>query len=162
MIRKTLIASTLVLCGTLGFTSAVKAQTTEDVLFDGTIANSCTFENKVDGTLIQAVGTNTLTSTGATAGSVDITCQGAADLTMSAPVMISAPAEYDDATTTKTATATGTTALGANINLNDTDVAAVGLTLGTNSLTVNMDAAHQSTLPAGTYQFGVTLTATPL
>lgn len=159
MIRQTLIASAVVLSSTLAFVSTAQANPVE-VLFGGTVTNSCTFSNKIDGTLTTS-GNNTLTSIGATAGTVRVTCSGPATLNVNAPENKSAPAEYDDATTVKTGTVVGTGAAALNITLVDgVPVTTGALLLGDTDLTVDMTAAHATVLPAGEYQFGVTMTAT--
>lgn len=161
MIRQTLIASAVVLSSTLAFVSTAQANPVE-VLFGGTVTNSCTFSDKVDGTLT-TVGNNTLTSIGASAGTVRVTCSGAATLSVNAPANNSAPAEYNDATTVKTGTVVGTGAAALNITLVDgVPVTTGALLLGDTDLTVDMTAAHGTVLPAGDYQFGVTMTAAGL
>ncbi|MEQ8995452.1 MAG: hypothetical protein RID53_02975 [Coleofasciculus sp. B1-GNL1-01] len=161
MIRQTLIASAVVLSSTLAFVSTAQANPVE-VLFGGTVTNSCTFSNKVDGTLT-APTNSTLTSTGATPGTVTVTCSGPATLNVNAPAIKTAPVDYNDATTVKSATVAGTGAASLNITVDDTlGVATGALVLGDTNLTVDMSADHGTVLPAGDYQFGVTMTATAL
>lgn len=159
MIARSLLLSVIVLGSTLACTTSAKAGSV-DVLFNGVVQQACTFSNKVDGQLaLDATGT-TLSSlaAGGTAGTVTVTCNAPATLlTINAPVSRTAPAGYTDASATKTVLVTG--GVGLNVTLPGGVGVGTGLLLlGINNLSVNMTAGLTTPLPAGDYQYAVTLT----
>ncbi|MBE9126962.1 MULTISPECIES: hypothetical protein [unclassified Coleofasciculus] len=160
MIRKSLIASTLVLCGTVAFTSAAKAETA-DVHFTAQVPSSCTFSNVVNGTLGLNLAGTTLDSTlSGTAGTAQLTCNNIlATLTADAPAVATAADGYDHSTAVTTVGVTGT---GANV----VAIAAPGVPTpipltGTTDLTVNMSTTTLTPIPSGDYDFFVRLTVAP-
>ncbi len=161
MIHKSLLASAVILCSTVAFTSAAKADTT-DVHFTGSVPASCTFSNVTNGTLgLTAAGTTLSSLTGGTAGTARLTCNNiVSTLTADAPAKTSAPTGYDNSTATKTVSVTGS---GANtIAINAAGVSVPMLVLGTTNLAVNMSTTTTSVLPSGNYDFYVRLTAAGL
>lgn len=163
MIRKTLIASTLVLCGTVGFTSSVKAEETTDVHFTANVPASCTFSEVNDGTLGLLAGT-TLTSAvadGGTAGTAKLTCNNVlATLTADAPAQQGTVDGYDHSTAVTTVAVTGTGANAVAIVAPATP-APVPLP-GETNLTVDMTTTPTTGfIPSGNYDFFVRLTVAP-
>ncbi|MFP4099931.1 hypothetical protein [Coleofasciculus sp.] len=163
MIRKTLIASTLVLCGTVGFTSAAQAQESTDVNFTANVPESCTFSDVVDGTLGLLAGT-TLSSAvadGGTAGTAKLTCNNVlATLTADAPAQNGTVDGYEHDTALTTVGVTGT---GANVVaiVAPATPAAVPLP-GETELTVDMTTTPTTGfIPSGDYNFYVRLTVAP-
>jgi hypothetical protein len=159
MIRKTLIASTLVLCGTVGFTSAVKADdTTVDMI--GDVAESCTFGTPVPGTLTLNGDGNALETTDT--GSVPVTCNTTtAILTVNGVTDTNGFDGYDsnNVNVTFSVAGGGTPLTEGNIGSGDTT-----LPQGETTLTIDLTATENTggILPAGTgYTYGVQLTAAP-
>jgi len=163
MIRKTLIASTLVLCGTVGFTSAAQAEESTDVNFTANVPESCTFSDVVDGTLGLLAGT-TLSSAitdGGTAGAAKLTCNNVlATLTADAPAQQGTVDGYDHSTAVTTV---GVIGIGANA----VAIAAPGIATpvplpGETDLTVDMTTTPTTGfIPSGDYDFYVRLTVAP-
>ncbi|MEQ8539826.1 MAG: hypothetical protein RIB93_20545 [Coleofasciculus sp. D1-CHI-01] len=163
MIRKTLIASTLVLCGTVGFTSSAQAQESTDVNFTANVPASCTFSDVVDGTLGLLAGT-TLTSAvadGGTAGTAKLTCNNVlATLEADAPAQQGTVDGYDHSTALTTVAVTGTGANAVVIGTPDTPTA-VPLP-GETDLIVDMTTTPATGfIPSGDYDFYVRLTVAP-
>lgn len=160
MIRKTLIASAVILCGTVGFSAAAKAQTaTTTVDMSGNVAESCTFGTVAPGTLTLN-GDGTALETTDT-GSVPVTCNTTtATLTVNGVTDTNAFDGYDsnNVNVTFSVTGGGTNLTQDNIGSGDTT-----LPQGETTLTIDLIAtAATGVLPAGTgYTYGVQLTATP-
>ena len=156
MIRKTLIASAVILCGTVGFSAAAKADSTT-VNMTGDVAGSCTFGTVTAGTLtLNATGTALETSA---SGSVPVTCNTAGTLTVDGFTDANTFTGYDPANVNVTFSVTDGTA-----TLTETDIAGAGTSLNQGETTLTIDltaAAATGVLPAGTgYTYGVQLTAT--
>jgi len=157
MIRKTLIASAVILCGTVGFTSAAKADSTT-VDMTGDVAGSCTFGTVTPGILeINGDGTALVTTT---TGSVPVTCNTTGTLTLDGVTDTNAFTGYDSNNVDVTLSVTGGTAV-----LTEADIAGAGTGLDqtTTTLTIDLTATENAggVLPAGTgYTYGVQLTAT--
>jgi len=163
MIRKTLIASTLVLCGTVGFTSSAQAEETTDVHFTANVPASCTFSDVADGTLGLVAGTalSSAIADGGTAGTAKLICNNVlATLTADAPAQNGTVDGYDHSTAVTTV---GVTGIGANA----VAIAAPGIATpvplpGETDLTVNMSTTPLTGfIPSGDYDFYVRLTVAP-
>ncbi|RCJ38386.1 hypothetical protein A6770_13655 [Nostoc minutum NIES-26] len=73
MIRKSLIASAVILCGTVAFSCVAKAGSA-DVHFTANVPSSCTFSNVTNGTLgLNVAGTTLSSIASGTAGSATLT-----------------------------------------------------------------------------------------
>jgi len=163
MIRKTLIASAVILCGTVGFSSSAQAQESTDVNFTANVPASCTFSEVNDGTLGLVAGT-TLSSAVAdsgTAGTAKLTCNNVlATLTADAPAQNGEVDGYDHSTAVTTVGVTGTGANAVVIATPDTPTA-VPLP-GETDLTVDMTTTPATGfIPSGDYEFFVRLTVAP-
>ncbi|NEP18405.1 MAG: hypothetical protein F6J97_16130 [Leptolyngbya sp. SIO4C1] len=165
MARHSLLISAIALGSVLTFPMIAKAENPADVFFNGTITQSCEFENVVDGTL-GLVTSDTLSSVAVgTPGSADLACNTLlASVTMDAPVVETAPNDYDDTAAVKTATLVGGS-INLTLNAGETQVSvpSAAVTLAPLPLVVNMTATTPGeALPAGDYTYYVRLSATPL
>lgn len=142
------------------------AAQTADVPFSGTVAESCTFSNIVAGTLgLSGDGTDLGTAeTGGVQGTVDLSCNGDATISVAAPTFTSSASGGNDITTFTAYAATSTVTEGANT----ADSAGATFVFGAaNTITaattfnVAMAATTDDVLPTDTYNFTVTVTATP-
>ena len=156
----------LALGSILAFPTIAKADNPGDVFFNGTIAQACDFTEIEDGTLGLA-DSSTLSSlaTGGAAGSAELVCNTLlATVSVDAPAVDSAPADYVDANAVKTATVVGGT-INLALNAGDTQVSvpSAAVTLAPLPLVVNMTATTPGeALPAGDYVYFVRLSATAL
>jgi len=158
MMRRFLLTSALILVASAAVSESAFAQTV-DIPFTGNVPGSCSFGTATGGTL----GVNTTSSPtalgggypGGVFGKVSVTCSQASKLTVSAPVKNSGPdftpstiTGYVNASSSSTSSASGSTPL--------------ALTSGTAiPLSVDMMVSNGSTpLPAGIYNYKVTLTVT--
>jgi hypothetical protein len=158
------LISSLAVLGAVTFAPKASAQT--NFPFEGDVTETCAFDAApTQGVLVQATTTinnDTLTSTGGTASTADLTCNTtASNLTIAVPVANGAPA------TTLTLTASSATADGqdfngaaVNLDTDGTTTAVVGI-VNSVEFTVNMTFQADATIPAGTYNFNVPLTAAP-
>lgn len=157
MIRKTLIASALVLCGTLGFTSAAKA---EDFQMSGTVDGSCVFTATANGTLAPSGSPVTVLDSAATGGSAataTVNCNKAGTLTIAAPTFVGTDATgFVDTNATTTFSVEGT---GAS-TISESAAGTPALNYGDTNLQINMAVDNGGVaIPAGTYTYSITLTA---
>lgn len=159
MLRRSLFVSALMLAGVVSFASSAKAVdypgTTE---FSGTVPGSCSLNNPVKGTLgYTAASDTTLDSTDTTGGGVaakiNLSCTGGT-------LKIDIPQRVGTSPTANfTLTSTMTTAGGKTVTGGGTSSSA--LVAGDNGIaTVDMKAVNNTTLPQGTYNFTVLVTAT--
>lgn len=129
---------------------------TKDVEFSVTVTPACTFTNASNGEL-QLPNNNLSLLQTKTDAQVDLQCNSAANLKLDPPANISGPASLNTATLTAAASFGGTT-------LNSTGSAArvFGSHGGIGRANISMQVNNNSApIPPGTYQFKVTLTATP-
>jgi hypothetical protein len=158
LIRASVIASVLTAAGIIANTTNAFAAD-QVVNFQGNVPATCTFSNVVNGTLgIAAPDQLSEAGAGGAAGSVDLTCNSNAQVSVSLPVDNgSSPAITPTFAYAGAATSAGTAT-------NDT---------GAGSVPVNVTGPIQETLsvgmyvvnggvpiPAGTYNYNVTVTAT--
>ncbi|NHC35924.1 hypothetical protein [Scytonema millei] len=156
------------------------APTTQDIPFNGTVAGSCVFSGTVGGTLgqvmpkygwVEASGGIPGMAANLPAGQTMINCNSPAQLSTSVPVAVSVPASFNpqklqslvyDGINYTTAYSGGSTFDSGAWNKPTTPIAIpmgvdvplqVGMVAGTRSFT--------SDVPSGTYEYTVTLTATP-
>ena len=180
MIRRLALVSGLAVLSAVAFASQAGAQPVQqDVDFNGNITATCTFTNTQNGTLAATAANNpwleassgtTIGSTG-TGGETTVNCTSGGALSVAAPVKITGPAAfvdtikqavvYDPIPGTFTSAggpfdsggwAKSTTALPIPANANR--VFKVGMITGVNT-------PGTGAVPSGTYQYRVTLTATP-
>ncbi len=175
--RLALVSGLAALSAVAGSPKAQAIPVTQDVLFNGTFPSVCTFTGTTDGNLLQTAATNewieasngTTIGTVGIAGTTTLNCSAGGQLTVAAPVAVTIPSgftptvlqsvvynqnnnEITSAGPAFNATWTQpTTAL--NIPINTDQTLQVGMIAGTN--------ANVNGVPNGTYQYRVTLTATP-
>jgi hypothetical protein len=169
MIRRLVLASTLMIAGSISFASSAFAQlspTTASIPYEGTVDGACTFSNIIPGLLKlntggTGLGTNGNYYPGGTAGSFDIDCTTAATLSIADPVQVSGPV-----TTTNGAEMNGTTlanqawspsAGGATVSVPN------GFSAQNGGIWVNIDVADPNgkKLLGGVYKYNTVVTATP-
>ena len=154
-----LLLSGMLALGSTTLASQAMAQTTADVDFNGVVQGACTFGAVSNGVINANGAGDRLVTT--TPGRVSITC------TQAAQVALSAPAQQSGPTLSPVAGGGAVTSLarstsGANAGATGTDSASMSLpAVGTDQLDVSMAFQNSTALPAGTYSFRVTLTATP-
>ncbi len=167
MLRRSLFACALMLASVVGFASNGKAVAapvpdTETVTMTGSVDNSCTVDNPVNGTLTPNTAKDILDSATGTAGKVDITCTGAASLEITSVTQTTGTTNTDEV-----ATLTTTKGL-AMFNSADTTknkkITLDGSGLAKETATVDLIASNPAAgtaLTAGTYTYNVLVTATP-
>jgi hypothetical protein len=175
--RRIALVSGLAVLSAVAFAPKAGAvPTNQDVNFDATITGVCTFTGTTPGTLVQDSPINswleasngTLIGTIGTTGETTVKCTSGGQLSVAAPVKVSAPPSftssvnhavvYDSTAGAYTSAGTAlnpgwvksTTAL--TIPLNTDRILKVGMLTGENL---------QNGLPSGYYNYTVTLTATP-
>ncbi|WP_072622395.1 hypothetical protein [Spirulina major] len=159
--RRFALVASLAVLGAVTFAPKASAVTV-DVIFQGTIAPTCNFGTP---TLPAA---NVLTATGDTfnttaPGTVDLTCNSAAStLAIAAPVAANAAATALGAATASSSQVTGTNVNSGTAITNAAGAVAIGQVITNETLSVEMTWQDDVAIPAGTYQFSVTLTAVAL
>lgn len=169
-----LTLSGLVIVGACLCMPKAAAQTATAVIpFSGSIVPQCIFSNQTPGTL--AASGNALVSsggTGANAANVDLECNAPSTLSISNPVLDGTlpPSPLALIVTTAAAVLNASAVAACSSNTATVTVAASTcngpstlpiLSLTPTPLTVHMTAQGSSSLPAGTYNYRVTLTANP-
>lgn len=167
-IRKALIATGVATASMVVATTAAFAQSapvTEDIIFSGTVDNSCTFANPVEGTLEVDFATDpTLLSSEvgtATPGTVELTCTGNSTLEVAEPVADGANPGLVSPVATATASLFDANAAEVNVDSGVLPVLVTG-PIADETVTVNMSVTDTGTIPPGDYIYTVTLTAAPL
>lgn len=165
MIRKSLLASAVILGGTIAFGSAAQAAD-GTVTVGGDVPDSCQVDAIVPGILAINAAGNALTTDpaiavgpGAAPGTITFTCNAPANVTVNAAVAQGNPAAYLPTATTVTVTG----ALDAPIVV-DAGAAVDGLIplAGTTVLSVDMTTTMDTGLPQGRYDFDIVVTATSI
>lgn len=145
----------------LSVASSAAGQTTDDILFDATVANSCTVVADSNGTLALN-GTSTVlasTETGGAAGAATVTTNaGTFSISVDAVTSFTTgPADAD----TNTVFATTYDASGATTASGVTGITQTSLGTGVTTLSVDASATKTSgTFSAGTYQLTATVRCT--
>lgn len=165
MLRRTLFVSTLVLASIIGFAGSAKADPVSDeAIFNGTVAASCSIEATQEGILVSPDGLS-LTSEAeeGSAATVSINCPGG-EVSVAAPAANTEQADnkaanLTSATTEATVTLSGdiqreAVSGGSALTIPDDATAAV-------TGTVNMTVTNETPLPAGEYSYAVRVTVTP-
>lgn len=179
MIRRLALTAGFAILGAVAFAPNAQAQdATQDVIFNGTIADICTFSSVTNGTLEQAnrqdqwlESNQIFLGEDGTSGSATLNCSQAASLTTSAPVQNEAPAGFNSTTETAVArVGTNFTSASSNGAFDDgswsRSEAPIAIEADTpTEIEVGMIAGNAAkegpAIPAGDYQFTVTLTASP-
>ncbi|MBD2451452.1 hypothetical protein H6G76_30890 [Nostoc sp. FACHB-152] len=169
MIRRFLLASALFVTGTVVAAPGAFAGTTgetadQTVNFQGIIPQVCVFGSASSGTLaISGPNSKTLStsSTGGGQGGTSVTCNYGAQLGIAAPIAgAGAASALTPTSLTSKATASSATLTSSEAKSDGTKV-----TLKTSEATtinVDMDVNNGTTvIPAGTYNYTVTLTVAP-
>ncbi|BAZ37200.1 hypothetical protein NIES4101_31210 [Calothrix sp. NIES-4101] len=156
MLRRSLLVSAVLLVSSFGFANSAKAAPgpaePATVEFSFSSGNTCTWGTPTDGIL--AVNTTDDGLETATDATININCNGAALLTVAAPVQVNGPE-----TTTNNVATLSTVAFG---NTTDTGTGIVVTGAGIDEdATVSMTADTAASPQAGTYEYTVLLTATP-
>lgn len=165
MLRRSLFVSALMLAGVVGFASSAKAAPgpdTETVTMTGSVDNSCTVDNPVNGTLTPNTGKDILDSATGTAGKVDITCTGAASLEVTSVNKTSGVSNTDTVATLTTSL--GDAVLDSVNSANNKKINVTGTGLPKETASLNLKASNPTAgtaLTAGTYTYDVLITATP-
>jgi hypothetical protein len=174
--RHLALASALAVLSAVALSPKAQAQNSTTVNFNGTVSSTCTFSNVQNGTLVQPSATaeylmaeSYLSNTG-TSGSLQVNCTASSNLSISAPVKIQAPAGFSpdivqavlffDLFLGATTNGNGQFSNGLPWNAPTSPIPAinnvpynVGMVVGKN--------ANTNGLPSGTYEYQVTVTATP-
>lgn len=154
MLRRSLFVSALLLAGTFGFASSAKAESST-VPFQANVPATCTLDNPQQGTLALRDDGQLLSSSpsiGGITGSIDIECNSDATLSVSLPV--------EDTNNPTTGTTLFSVA-DANNGSADSDGSTTQL-FANSKETVRVDMlAQNASFKAGTYNYTVTVTATP-
>jgi hypothetical protein len=174
--RHLALASALAVLSAVALSPKAQAQNSTTVNFNGTVSSTCTFSNVQNGTLVQPSATaeylmaeSALNNVG-TSGSVTVNCTAPSSLSISAPVKIQAPAGFNpdivqavlffDLFLGATTNGNGQFSNGLPWNAPTSPIPAinnvpynVGMVVGKN--------ANTNGLPSGTYEYQVTVTATP-
>ncbi|MCC5658128.1 hypothetical protein LC608_14240 [Nostoc sp. XA010] len=180
MIRRIALATGLSLLSALTFASTASAETkTQDILFSGTVPATCTFSNVQDGVLAQGSpgdswvegaagiigsttgkpGTATLKCTSASSLSTGVPLQTAAPAGFNAPIKQSIVSDGTNYTSTSSGDPFDSGLWGqSNAPLDIPAATDVALTIGM----IAGDNTGGVPVPAGTYSYTVTLTATNL
>lgn len=183
MLRRISLVGAFAILGAVAFASNAGAQTapvTQDFDFGGTIGGVCTFSNTQNGTLAQRTtnasfveaATGIFGGAAGTPATTTINCTANSQLTVGLPLRVAAPASFVetarqalviDATGNATS-ATNTTA--AVTPMWGTNLPTTPLLISANTprpLRVAMAAGvpNSTGLPAGTYTYRVSVTATP-
>ncbi|MEH2087635.1 hypothetical protein [Nostoc sp.] len=155
MIRRFLLASALLITGTI--VAAPSAFAVDgDVTFSGIVSGTCVFGSTPVAGSITTSGANA-TSLSGTSATTDVTCNSPASLSVAAPVQDLG--SILTGTKTSSVAASGTTL---SANTTDTGTAITLVTGEKANLTVAMTAGNSGNIiPADTYAYTVTLTATP-
>ncbi len=153
MLRKLAALSILAIAGTLAFSATAKAQI---VPFEGTLAKQCTFGTSSTGTL-NFPNNLSFTSNNASGapGRVDVTCNSPAILS------VTNISQTAGTTTSFTLNASAAVSSGTATNVSSSSAATTSLGVGTETVIVHMDGTSPSIITADTYNFNVTLVATP-
>ncbi len=146
-----LLISSLLVAGVVAFAPKAVA---EDMIFSGTVADSCVFDNKSGGTLAADGATLSSTNDGGASGSVDLICN-----TTTSTVSIQSITDTNTNTADSTS-ATVTGASGGTLTFNGSQVS-TSVSQGTTTLTVNMEATFTDVVPADSYTYTVVLSASP-
>ncbi|MDJ1177441.1 hypothetical protein PJF56_01055 [Roseofilum sp. BLCC_M91] len=174
--RHLALASALAILSAVTLAPKAEAQNSTTVNFNGTVNSTCTFSNVQNGTLVQPSPTaeylmaeSFLNNTG-TSGSLQVNCTAPSSLSISAPVKIQAPAGFNPDIVQATLfnlilpmfTTNGNGQFSNSVpwNVPKSPITSfnnlpynVGLVVGRN--------ANTNGLPSGTYEYQVTVTATP-
>jgi hypothetical protein len=167
MFRKILISSILAISSAISFCAQAQAET-QDVTFSGNIPFKCTFNNVKSGTLKVGYKPNFIEGSKSfgTMGSVDISCNAVATVSVSDPV---------DTGSASTLTgpysgsiiANGTSTAGSTTAISNSWQGVSNSTLkinpGTTTIQVSVikDAGDGNSLKAGDYKIKTTVTAVP-
>ena len=176
MIRRLALTAGFAVLGAVAFAPDASAQTTETVPFSGEFGSVCTFGDVQPGILaqeqsdrawVQASSDLPGISEVGQSGQTTVNCTGEASLSVSTPVETSVPPTFSGQPTYAVVyDGTNTTAAGTPINPGwDRPTAALTIPANTDvNLGVSMTAGEENIgpgVPSGTYEYEVTLTATP-
>ncbi len=149
---KLLISSLLVAC-TVAFAATAVA---EDIIFDGTVTPSCSFDTASNTAGVLTVDGATLSSAsgGGASGSVDLICN-----TTTSTVSIERIRDNNTNTADSTSV-TVTGASGGTLTFNGSQVSTT-VSQGITTLKVDMEANFTDVVPAGSYTYTIVLSASP-
>ncbi|MDZ8225794.1 MULTISPECIES: hypothetical protein [unclassified Nostoc] len=168
MIHRLAVVSALAILSAVAFPSKSEAQATQDVNFNGTIAESFTFDIGSVNNPTPSAGFSGNSFEGS--ADVNISCATSAFISVSAPKRIAAPSAFNDAFRKarvrfgNSSTSTGVGSADGFPLWSDSDSAPLAISSCTgNPLVVEMIAGSTDagSAPVGSYIYTVTLTATP-
>ncbi|MEA5420471.1 hypothetical protein VB712_14660 [Spirulina sp. CCNP1310] len=162
--RRFAIVTGLAILGAVAFMPKASAQTTnQNVLFDITTYAACTFASPLPGTLVWNSGTPAVvTSTGGTPATVNLTCTDP-NAVLSVGLPSNTVGTLTPAVTgllSSVAWTAGTPGTATNTDGVVTGANTIGVAVTNAPLTVNMNYTANGSIPSGTYEFTVTVTAT--
>lgn len=156
------VVSALTLASNLGFVPTASAQTTS-VPFSGTVPVQVTFSNVATGTAQTTIASGSAASPSilesATSATVTVKSNAPAIMTVSSPYLLSGPTPDPAGTKHVTSVSFGSTNA-TNSNSGQADVA-VAIPAGITDVEIEMFVERPVPYPAGTYNYGVTMTVTP-
>lgn len=144
-----LLISSLLVAGAVALAPKAMA---EDVIFSGTVTESCVFSNNTAGSLGADATTLSSTNSGGISATVDLTCN-----TTTGNVTIQS---ITDGNSTA-ATSTSATVTGASVTMSFPGTVTASVNQGKTPLTVDMTATFSNFVPAGSYTYTVVLLASP-
>ncbi|MDJ1173615.1 hypothetical protein [Roseofilum capinflatum] len=175
--RHLALASALAILGAVTLAPKAQAQNSTTVNFNGTVSSTCTFSNVQNGTLVQPSATaeylmadSQFNSIG-TSGSLQVNCTALSNLSISAPVKIQAPAGFNpdivqaslynlfNLEFTHNGNGEFSNSFPWNVSTGNSIKATSNSTYGV-AMVVGKNA-NTNGLPSGTYEYQVTVTATP-
>ncbi|MDJ1171096.1 hypothetical protein PMG71_16830 [Roseofilum sp. BLCC_M154] len=173
--RHLALASALAVLSAVALSPKAQAQNSTTVNFNGTVSSTCTFSNVQNGTLVQPSPTaeylmaeSFLNNTG-TSGSLEVNCTASSSLSISAPVKIQAPAGFNPDIVQAVllhpiliATTNGNGQFSNSFpwNFPTSPIPSLNNSPYEVSMVVGKNA-NTNGLPSGTYEYQVTVTATP-
>ncbi len=158
MIRRLALTAGFAVLGAVAFAPSASAQVsdTEDVPFTGTVGSVCTLSDPTPGTLALVEGDPTTLSSTAidgVSGTVTVNCNSSSTIVTSVNDSPVVPEGFNAETVTVTLSSSdaGFTEAGGLLATSDTDV----------PLNVDLEVGSDAPLPEGSYEYTVTVTATP-
>jgi hypothetical protein len=176
-LRRLALISGIAALSAVAFNPKAQAQQAQEVTFSATVAKSCSFGTTVSGTLIAANGW--VEASGGslsglnlgTAGSTIVSCNSPATISTATPVTVSVPTGFVDTNrqaivydTENTATVTIASSFTGSSRLWDYNNASFTIPADSSRLlkvAMNAGSTAGSAVPAGTYSYTVSVTATP-
>lgn len=162
MIRRLALTSGLAVLSAITLASKAQAQTSaapseETIMFSATVGSVCTFSDTKPGILGQSSSRlSTNSQDGGTAGETMVNCTNEPNnITVTAPRQVTAPSSFNQGQLR------AFVSYGGQIASSDGGPPSLSVPAGGATLQVNMDVESNGPLPAGLYEYEVTVTASP-